>query len=253
MLNQQRGLNTLSKRMGIQEAKTLGPSLGEYYGAPLGLKNLHGYWPMSSHTQGYGDLVYDLSGQDRHLTRVGAELDSVAPFNNLAPYADYNGTTDYLTRADETGLDITGALTLWGWVWFDSIAGVRPLSGKWGAAAATRSYLLYTVGGVVTMALSTGAAVTTYAGTAVTTDGWHFLAGMYTPSATVDLFVDGETTSNATAVAALGNSASPFRIANDNDGNFLDGRTGPCGLQAAALGEDILQMLFQRGRPIWKI
>ena len=251
MLSQQRDIKTLQKEMRTQQAKALGPTLGEYFSQWELLPSLRGYWPMSSHTQGAGNLVYDLSGQGRSLTRNGPEMRNL--YNNLIPYADFNGTSDNLSRADEADLDITDNLTLLGWFYFDSITGTRPLISKWGTTAATRSYNLTTNGGVARVALSTGAAVTTYDGTSVNLNAWNFVAGIYTPSTTVVLYVNGTETSNVTAVAALGNSTSPFRIGNDNDANFLDGRASICAICNYAIPKTTLDYYFNRSRPFFQV
>lgn len=251
MLPTWRAVNRLGQRMGIQEAKSVGPTLAEYISQWLALPSLRGFWPMSSHTQGAGDLVYDLSGQGRNLTRNGPEMRNV--YNNLVPYADFNGTSDNLSRADEAGLDITDALTLWAWVYFDSITGSRPIMSKWGTTAATRSYLLSTASGVTRVGLSTGAAVTTYDGASVTLNAWNFVAAVYTPSTSVVIGVNGVWTTNVTAVAALGNSTSTFRIGNDNDSNFLDGRAAACGLNNFAMPQALLDYLFNRSRVLFGV
>lgn len=227
----------------------VGPTPGEMYAMFTGLPGLRGYWPMSSQTQAAGDLVYDLSGQGRSLTRTGAEM--VGVYNDVVPYAEFNGTTDNLNRADETGLDITGALTLGGWFWLDSLTGVRPLMSKWGTGLATRAYSLDVNAGTARLTLGTGAAVTSYNGSAVSVSGWHFIVGRRVASSTADIFVDGVETNNASVLAALVNSANAFRIGHDDDANFLDGRAGPCFLCAAALSDNLLSLLLNRSRSLF--
>src|SRR5690606_3924193 len=86
----------------------------------LNLPKLRGFWPMGS-IDSSGN-PQDISGQGRNLTNNNAADFGV---DGLAPYIDFNGTNQYLSRGDEAGLDVTGALTFGGWFWFDNVASVE--------------------------------------------------------------------------------------------------------------------------------
>jgi hypothetical protein len=178
----------------------------------LALPGLRGFWPMSSFDDG-GD-AYDLSGQGRTLTYNG---DPDYGYWDLRPYIDLDGTGDYLDRADEAGLDITGAetfvtgarqgLTMGGWFQFDelTVANNKGLMSKWVSGTNDRSYLLYHeaagdtilfgvsgngIAGVFSPASIIPAAATT----------WYFCVGRYdTTSADVDCFINNTWYSNAGA------------------------------------------------------
>src|SRR5690606_17145480 len=74
--------------------------------------------------------VYDLSGQGRILTNANVGVGVLA---NGLPYGNFNGTTAQLTRADEAGLDITGALTFGGWFYLNDL-NTRAIMSKAAAA-----------------------------------------------------------------------------------------------------------------------
>ena len=50
-VGQRRKVGDLGDRMRTQEAKALGPTLGEFYGQIQGLHRLRGLWPMASITE----------------------------------------------------------------------------------------------------------------------------------------------------------------------------------------------------------
>jgi hypothetical protein len=101
----------------------------------LGLPGLRAFWPMSSVNE--TGNVYDLSGQGRTLTNNNAATFGVY---GLQSYATFNGVNQYLSRADEAGLDITGELTMGCWIRFHANATQRNIMGKRGALAATLAY-----------------------------------------------------------------------------------------------------------------
>ncbi|NJO31403.1 MAG: hypothetical protein HC874_30490 [Richelia sp. SL_2_1] len=64
---------------------------------------------MSSVQRSTGN-VYDLSGQGRTLTYNG---NPTFNYTGLVPYVSLDGTGDFLSRADETDLDILGTETIY--------------------------------------------------------------------------------------------------------------------------------------------
>lgn len=247
-------LNREARRMERQEAKPLGPSLGEFYGNYFGLHRLRGYWPMSSTSE--TPTVLDLSGQARTLSFGGTVVISV--YNDFAPYMDFNGTTGYLFRADEAGLDITGTLTFGGWFWADAGAAIAGLMCKWSNAAANQSYALrYTGSNTVQVLIGDGAASKTLNSTVTfTNDAWHFVVGRFSPSTELAIFVNGTWTKNTTSVpAALVNSNQELSIGrlNVTNGQYLDGRAGKCFLSAAAQSDTFINYLWNRDRVIYGV
>lgn len=83
--------------------------LGMYLSEFLTLPGLRGFWPMSSMNENGGAM--DLSAQGRTLAATGTP--GYAVYNNqLLAYSDYDGATQFHSRASEAGLNLTGELTL---------------------------------------------------------------------------------------------------------------------------------------------
>lgn len=223
-------------------------------GLHLQLPQLRGYWPMSSVDE--NGAVYDLSGQGRTLTNANA-----TPFAwyNLLPYADFTpGSTQYLHRADESGLDITGAITLGGWFYLDTLAPGNNfgLITKYTAAGNQRAYILYfndatnqfgfnvssdgTAGGTVIVLSTATLAVST----------WYHVVGRYTPSTLLSVYVDGVATTNAVAIpAAISNSNASIMIGSYDAGAYLlDGRACQCFLCADDLDDVLIWTLYEQTR-----
>ncbi len=226
-------------------------------------KSIHGlvgFWPMNSID---ASLVYDQSGQSRSLTKNGTPLTYELP--SMTSYIDLNGTTQYLSRADEASLDITGALTIGGWFYFDALgtAAFEAVIGKFNDNAVNeRSYLLYlnNVGGTVVFVISTNGSLGAGSSNDVATgalaiSNWYFIVGRYTPSTELAVFVNGVKTVNTTAIVASAfNSNAQFEIGRRNKANtFMNGRASLCFLSMKALPDADIARLFNNSRTLFGV
>lgn len=256
----------LYRRLRRQEAKALGPTVGEVFGMYLGIPNLRGFWPFSSLDN--GGNAYDQSGQARTLTLTAGG--SSAVLNDLIGYFDFNGTTGYQSRADEAGLEFSGNLTFGGWFRADALTAIMQVIGKSDVTLANDSYRLSWRGDLsgdpVQFSISDGVAVVTagQSGTGdeiTVVDQWYFIAGRFTSSTEVALFIsDGAAPTlskyvNTTSVpAAVVNGTSAFRIgASGAASRFLDGGACLCFLCARNLADSYLEMLYQRSRVLFSV
>lgn len=245
---------------GSGSAHTLGMYVSEF----LTLPHLRGLWLPSSLVQGIA--VYDVSGQGRTLTSSGATMLGLL-YNGAVPYLDFTAAnSDYMTRGDEAGLDITGAITLGCWVWFD-LAGVpattnRPVMTK----ERTTTYSPYQIflEDAATQRMiarfSDSDAGTNRAepitASAVSLSAWHCCIAKCTPGGTASLFVDGSFyTASAAALASLYNSTGAFDLGRGFGGaQFLDGRIGAVAfLCAAALTDARIDQLWRWGRGLFGV
>lgn len=234
----------------------------------LALPGLRGFWPMSSVDYTAASRARDLSGQGYHLT------DNNTPtfnFDGLAPYVEFNGTTQYLSRADggvgnwadilgtETYIDAAiRGLTLGGWFYFDDAtpATTEDCIDKRVAAAANSSYSLGRLATAqIFFNVSTGAGFVTAPGANVGADRWVFLVGRYIPSTSVDVFVDDDEVNTVIGVpASLVDSTAPFTIgARGVPSQYLDGRASMCFLCAAALSDAIILSLFEQTKAMFGV
>ncbi len=251
---------SLDRRIRNIEALGNGVFLGNVLASYLALPGLVGFWPMSSVQRSTGN-AYDLSGQGRTLTYVGNP--AYTYFNGLVPYIDLDGTGDYLARADETDLDIQGnesvfttgaaGLTMGGWYWLDTTAGTQPLISKDGVSA-QRSYNLIFGSGVVQFA-AFGAGSNSVSSTEVISAAtWYFMAGRFTPSIEVAVFVNNTKTIDTTSInATLTAGTQSLGIGTDDTTRLLDGRASLVFLCANALGDDLISSLFSSSRILFGV
>lgn len=231
-------------------------NLGEVYAEFLSLPGLVGFWTLSSVQRSTGN-AYDISGQGRTLTYNGNPTYSI--YNSLVPYIDLDGAGDFLSRADETDLDILGSeaiyasaargLTLGGW-FYSTVAGApaQGLATKWNGIGNQRSYRIIKTAGNAADCSVSGTGADTFTATSAATftaNIWHFVCGRFTPSTEVAIFIDGIKTTFTTGIpAAIFNSTQAFEIGRTEGSLLLTGRAGPCFLCANALSDLRLQRLF---------
>jgi len=232
----------------------------------LALPGIRGVWPMSSFDS--AGNAYDMSGQARTLTYNGNPLYN---YSNLAPYIQFDGTGDRLTRADEAGLDITGTesyvapvangLTMLGWFYvtaFD-VAANDGLFSKWITAGNLRSYLLYIptpASQIATFVISTdGIATVAVSTTTISIGRWYFIASRFVPSTSLDIWLNGTKTTNAVGIpASIFNSTSLLEIGSmQNGANPFNGRASMCALCATALSDAIIGTLYQQMRTMYGV
>lgn len=228
------------------------------------LPGLVGFWPMSSVQRSTGN-VYDLSGQNRTLTYNGNPTFS---YTGLVPYITFDGTGDYLSRADETDLDIVGSeaifnsatrgLTLGGWFYTTDVgAGLFGLMSKY--ASSQISFLLYRSADTLSFTISnTGTALvgTVSSSTALVANNWNFIVGRFTPSTETALFNNDTKNTNTTSIpATIFNSTTALEIGRYNSSNTTcyAGRTSLCFLSANAISDSIINGVYQRSRNLFGV
>lgn len=155
------------------------------------------------------------------------------------------GSSQYASIADasQTGLDITGALTVEGWFNVESTPGAGvyyTLIAKGGISVTiSNSTLQYDLiyrndGDIAIQFFVRGAGVNAFANYTVTlnTGQWYHIAGTYEPSTAVRLYLDGVevgTPDTSGVPASLVNTARPFGVGGDfaqaTVMNFFDGKT----------------------------
>jgi hypothetical protein len=199
---------SIPKVQGVIRSATPAMALAEYQALP----ELRGLWPMSSVNE--GGHILDLSGQGRTLTNNGGAGRSVTPAG--APFVSLNGTSQYLSRADEAGLDITGNLSLGAWIYLTALPAVAGcVVGKITGAGNAYRLQVVNVGGVGYLDfIVTGATeVSARSAVPVPVGQWVLVGGLFSPSAYVISRVNTSAAVNVTAIpASLNNVAAPFTV-----------------------------------------
>lgn len=226
-----------------------GFTMGDVIGTLQMFPELRGLWPFSSVDES-GNLR-DISGQGRTLTNNGTTPRAL--LNNIVPYATHNGTTQYFSRADEAGLDITGAMTFGVWCSFTATAAQQAAASKYTAITNNRAYRLNCeAGGAPSMNISAdGIALVSATGTAgdITAGAMGLLIGRFTPSTEIAVFYNKlKYTTTVGVPAAIFNSNAAFIIAGTNARASLAGRTSLGFLCAAAVPDSLLARFFEVSR-----
>lgn len=242
-------------------------SWGQALSGLLLTPRLRGLWGVSIDEN---NLLYDHSGQVRTLTGAGGAGTPLAYQNGIAPYHEFiRANTQYYTRADEAGLDITDDLTLWVWVNNHAPvigAGIHYV-GKYDIAGNQRAYLLYKDSTEIYRFYisSLGTAASTVNIPAIAADfvqsKWTFLAGRFVPSTTMDLWVgSGETgvlnqyTLAAGVPAAIFNSSAALQVGCGDAASAAtmhDGYLSLWGLAAYACSDADIFTKFHLTRPLF--
>lgn len=263
-----RGEN-LDRRIRNLESLGDGVFIGNVLASYMALPGLVGFWPMSSVQRSTGN-AYDLSGQGRTLTRNGNPAYTF--FNGLVPYIDLDGTGDFLSRADETDLDILGdgeggvftnpgaaGLTMGGWYWIDTTGADRIFASKFNVTGNQRSYIIYRdeVATVYRFIVSSDGTATTSVDSSVATatGTWIFAVGRFTPSTEIAVFINSTKDINTTSIpASIFASTAGFLIGAASAGAvLLDGRAALVFLCANSLGDDLISSLFSTSRILFEV
>lgn len=233
----------------------------------MGLPGLRGFWPMSAFSS--AGAAYDQSGNGRTLTLNGNTYYGYLG-TSLIWYVVFDGTGDYLNRADEAGLDIIGnetyiqsnkrGLTLGGWFNRD----VQKAQGYIGKhVAASRAYGIDNTGVNNDIRFSIwDAGGTRRSVTGTGTSGWDFIVGVFKPDEDrVGIFINGTwTTAAIPAATTIRNTACDFGVGRDTTGDF-DGQATLCFLSASSLAFDldstptspIIFSLFNQSRAMFRV
>lgn len=228
------------------------------------LLGLRGLWTFSAMNE--SNVVMDASFQARHVTPAGNPtyaLYGLTPYTNLIA-----ASSRYHFRADEAGLDFASVpLTLASWVWFEaaSTGVISGIASKWNtlAAANQRSYRIYKDDrdsfrfGVS----SNGVATTTVTLPGVYETGrWFFVAGRYTQSSEMAIFVgtaDGtlHKNINTTAIpASIFGSTAMLGLGYTTDGGaeyYLTGRQSCSWMCAYAQPDYVIRAFFDHTRALY--
>ena len=225
-----------------------------------------------AHTMGdidAGPSIYNVGGQARGYT---SNDDPTFGYAGLVPYCALDGTGDYLSRADEAPLDITGGetyvvaaqrgLSMGIWVYPTVVDATQDIIGKWNTNGVDeRSYLIRlrntnVFQGNISSA-GTAATVTSVNSTVtVTADAWYFVELTYSPSGQSNLLtinVNGTVDSVAANRASLHSGAANFIVGASDNGasNLLTGRVSLDWLCAMYHADYLTQAMYHHTRAMY--
>lgn len=220
------------------------------------LPGLAGYYPMGVRN-GVGHAV-EHSGTGSNLLQTGT---CSTGYDGNAFVQLGNGTNylNVVTTYGITGLEAwisssLRGLTVGGWFMLDSLgANSGGLVSKDNATPNRGYYLSATTVPDVVFSVSGDGTVRTFATSAGTTvSEWHFIAGRFTPSSEVAVFVDGDKVVNVTAIpASINISTGNFEVGRmaGSDVYIQHGKARDVFICASALSDDLIETIRNATRP----
>lgn len=217
---------------------------GQYLSACMALPELRGLWGFSSVNE--SGNVLDLSGQGRTLTNNGAAVRGITATG--VPYALLNGSTQYFSRADEAGLDITAGLTVGGWFSVNTApAAINGLIVKEGA------YGLYTDATnrrLVGFVIGTAGTYLVIDNVFTTLSQLAFCVVRFDPATTeLAVFANGQKAVNTSAGSYIANTGNALTLGSFNGGSLpASASVLGCVLAAGVVPDALITNLWNIGR-----
>lgn len=149
----------------------------------------------------YAGFVNELAGESLGMTSANLVVSDLQQTSGYSPYAlDFDGIDDRLNCGNDISLQITGAMTISYWVKGTSTngaAGVGTLE-----TLSNPGYILgpatdNTVRFNIALTSSTTKNVATTQ--QITTTEWHHIVGVYTPSVSMKIYIDGQLSKTETS------------------------------------------------------
>ena len=220
-------------------------------GAALGLPQIRAYWPFSSVDD--GGNVYDLSGQGRTLTN-----NNTATFgtSDLRVYGVTNGTNEDFSRADEAGLEFTGAMTALGWWYFSRAAGTEEVMLSKAAALGASGWHLAR-GTTDDLRFRINNTTNTTANNVVAQNTWVHCAVRLTPSTEMAIFANGEKTAFTSSIpASITGNVLAFSVNSalaSGTARYFQGNVSQVVLCGVAVSDVLIWSHFQQTRGIFGV
>ena len=180
---------------------------------------LVGHWKMDEASwNGTGGEVKNASGDSNNNgTSANGPTTGAGKFGNGGVF---DGTDDYVNVGNTDSLKITSDLTISAWI-KTAVAGKAIITkGNW----TNNDGYLFFIGGDSTLRLYIDDGVNPSGGAVspgtVTDNVWHHVVGVYTPSNSIKLYIDGALVATSTSgiPASIANTGFPFRIGSNGSG-----------------------------------
>ena len=199
--------------------------------------DIRGMWPLDASAS---SGLLDASNKVQTLTNNGSITFTVSGIRGTA--ATLNGTTQYLSIADNANLSVTGNLSFGAWFKTTSTSSAQTIMAKNG------SYSLgLTSSGTLTVSII-GATTGTATGSTVLDTGWHEAIVVYSSSAqSITLYLDGkvEASTTTSVPSSITDSAGAFNIGANAGATLFSGNIDEPFVTATAItaGETVAMNL----------
>lgn len=219
------------------------------------IPGLRGVWFMN---QSQAGTIYDASSQARHMSINGTIVFSQP--TEFFRYAVFDGSSTYLNRTSEAGLEIPNALSVMSWFYKETAATQFPMLAKTNGFAANTNTSFYFIHGTSdNLNLSITSGTTTYSGTMLAPVGeWVYGGGNYRPNTAINLYMGTQdgwgSDSNTTGIPASINTAASTDLtigATHGGANFADGNIGFSLIANANLDEIVFRTFFEHTKALF--
>ena len=223
-----------------------------HYDLSINLPGLASFFTMASVTQ--AGLPIDETG---NLIPVSNGDPTFETTTQGQSYIALDGTGDYLSRNDssdsyfpgtESFMETNGATFIM-WVYPESVTGTQNILSKW-TAGAQEGYL-FNLSGTTLQSFISDDGSTTFTGATgtVAINTWQRLVFRFTPSVSLDVFVNTtKSTVTAAVPASIHNSTAQIQIGASAGTDLLTGRISSLRFYRTALSDTILDSLYTASR-----
>jgi len=220
------------------------------------ITSLVSYWKLDETSDGSGAVTRNDSHGINHLTDNGTTASGTGNLNNGADFESGNSAYLSIPDASQSGLDITGDLSVSMWIKFETVATTYLLQ-KGFEGNVQRSYVISwdsNTLGFQTCSDGVGGAGVNQAWTPSTAT-WYHICLMYTSSIpSVDMYINGTEisgSSKTTLDTPIHNGTSDFALAGaSSPGAYFDGIMDEVGIWAKVLSVAEKDQLYNGGTPL---
>ncbi len=189
-------------------------------------ESLKGYWTLDE----MSGQRQDSSGQGNHLADLTGVGSTSGPINNAATFDILNHEYLSIDDSSQTGLDITGSLTLMGWMKLNKPWLRQIMISKYDQIDDERSYEFFVSGKAFNFTVSPNGnynnnfKLVVEPSTPIIADTWYHVAAVFDADAqTLSIYVDGTLIgTKAVSYNSIHNSTAPFLLGADMGLGYID-------------------------------
>ncbi len=202
--------------------------------------DIRGMWPLDTN---FGTGLSDASVKAETLTNNGAATFATSGVRGFG--GSFNGTTQYLSKADDANLSVTGSVSFGAWFKTTSATTNQFIISKNG------SYSLEITAGSKVQGVITGGTTGTRPSANSIDTGWHHAVVVYDASAqTLNVYLDGILNNGSlagTVPASITDSANAFNIGADNGATFFGGTIDEPFVSSTVLTASEIRHIYEVG------
>ena len=208
--------------------------------------DIRGMWPLNNNAA--SDLE-DISVKANTLTNNGTVTFTASGVRGNA--ATFNGSTQYLSRADDADLDFGSStdFTLGAWI-NTTMTGTGTIFNKRSKTADISGYRVRITSGIVQLWLDDNVARTNISSNSLPNDGkWHHIAVVIDRDNSASIYIDGilDNTGDVSSIGDISNSQS-FIIGQQNSSQYFDGLIDEPFVTATAIPADKVKKMYEVGK-----